>query len=256
MFYNLRSYLQYISRSSNEHGIHSPFVYDLVTNCFYDRQNYEAYTLMERYRQMAIDDDELIQVTDLGAGSRVFKTNQRKTSAIAKHAGISRKRQQLLYRLVRFLKPTSILELGTSLGLSTIALALGNDKAMVRTLEGCPATSKKALAYFERFQLTNIALSTVDFNAYVAEDNTTYDLIFIDGDHHGERTLQYFDHFQKKAKNGSVIIFDDIYWKPEMTVAWKEIISSKKVKVSIDTFQWGLVFFREAQEKQHFTIRV
>ncbi|HLW33390.1 MAG TPA: class I SAM-dependent methyltransferase, partial [Aequorivita sp.] len=83
-----------------------------------------------------------------------------------------------------------------------------------------------------------------------------YDLILIDGDHNGERTLEYFNALLEKVHNDSLIIFDDIYWSKDMTEAWQKIIAHEKVTVSIDTFQWGMVFFRKEQPKQHFLIRI
>jgi len=58
------------------------------------------------------------------------------------------------------------------------------------------------------------------------------------------------------AHNNSVFIFDDIHWSKEMQEAWQEMIAYPEVRVSIDTFQWGLIFFRKEQTKQDFTIRV
>ncbi len=39
----LISYLKFWWHSKNEHGVHSPFVYHLVTKCFYDRTLHTAY---------------------------------------------------------------------------------------------------------------------------------------------------------------------------------------------------------------------
>ena len=41
-----------------------------------------------------------------------------------------------------------------------------------------------------------------------------------------------------------------------MTEAWNIIKQNPKVILTIDTFFWGIVFFRTEQEKQHFNIRV
>ena len=94
----------------------------------------------------------------------------------------------------------------------------------------------------------------IDFLSTPSQDK--YDLIFIDGDHNGERTLKYFEKLLAFTHNDTVIVFDDIYWSKGMTEAWEKIIKNEKVTVSIDTFQWGLVFFRKEQLKQHFIIRV
>ena len=150
MLHIVKSYLNFLWNSKNQHGVHSPFVFDLVTKCFYDRTNYPEYSILKNYRNSLLQNKNTIEVTDFGAGSRVFKSNTRAINQIAKNAGISRKRAELLFRLVRYFEPQSILEIGTSLGLATSALALGNPKAKITTLEGCPNTmtiAKKQLQF-------------------------------------------------------------------------------------------------------------
>jgi predicted O-methyltransferase YrrM len=257
MYHQLKSYGSFLLRASNEHGVHSPFVYDLVTTCFYDKQKYPDYKTLKEHRKKLFADSSTISITDFGAGSRVFKTNDRPVNAIAKNAGISAKRQRLLFRLAQYVKPENILELGTSLGLGTMALALGAPSTTLTTVEGCAATSAKANAYFEDFGIENIQLENSTFETFFQQTTSkTFDFVYIDGNHSKEATLQYFLTLLKYINNDSVLLFDDIYWSPEMTQAWQEIIAHPKVTVSIDTFQWGLVFFRSEQPKQDFSIRL
>ncbi len=257
MIYQIRSYLNFLKRSTNQHGVHSPFVYDLVTRCFYDTTNYHEYTILKDFRKELLHSSKHIEVTDFGQGSRVFRSNKRKVAAIAKNAGISPKRQQLLFRLAKYLSTQKVLELGTSVGLATAAISLGNPSSKVITVEGCPNTAEVARHYFDLFQLDNIRQYITSFEKYFSENpSEDYDLVYIDGNHNKESTLQYFRSLLKNATNDSVFIFDDIYWSKKMTEAWQEIIRHPKVTVSIDSFYWGLVFFRKEQQKEHFTIRM
>ncbi|WP_310992259.1 O-methyltransferase [Aequorivita marina] len=194
---------------------------------------------------------------DFGQGSRVFKGTARKVAAITKTAGMKKKRQKLLYRMGYYFMAENMLELGTSVGLGTAALSLSNKYAFVNTVEGCPNTARFAAGYFENFDFKNIQIHQETFKDYLNNHTEEkYDLIFVDGDHNGERTLDYFKSLLKNVHNNSLIIFDDIYWSKDMTTAWQKIIAHEKVTVSIDTFQWGIVFFRKEQPKQHFTIRI
>ncbi len=257
MIYQAKSLIKFLRLSKNKHGIHSPFVYSLVTQCFNDRTKYPEYTLLKNFRRELRTDHSIIHMTDCGQGSRVFKSMDRKVSQVAKLAGLKKKRQKLLFRLARYLSGETMLELGTSLGLGTTALAISNDFAQVHTVEGCGETLGKARENFKRLRLSNIRTHHSDFLSYIETDSgRQYDLVFVDGDHNGERTYRYFEKLLKNVHNHSVIIFDDIYWSKDMTAAWNRIISHPKVSVSIDTFQWGLVFFRREQRKQHFYIRI
>jgi predicted O-methyltransferase YrrM len=259
MLQQIKSYLKFLKNSTNQHGVHSPFVYDLVTKCFYDKTNYPEYKILKEYRNSLLQNKEHIEVADFGAGSRVFKSNTRKISAIAKNAGISKKRAKLLFRIVRYFQPKTILEIGTSLGLATSALALGNSKAKITTLEGCPNTISIAKNQFQLQNLNNIEFINTEFTPFLKNihlPSSIFHLIYFDGNHSKKATLEYFELLLPTATNDSVWIFDDIHWSQEMEDAWEAIKNHPKVKVTIDTFQWGLVFFRKEQEKEHFTIRI
>lgn len=264
MYYQLTSYIKFLIGSTNQHGVHSPFLYQLVTKCFYDTSNHPEYRRLKEHRKELLTSKRTIEVTDFGAGSRVFKSSVRAVAAIAKTAGITSKRQRLLFRLTRHLKPAQILELGTSLGMGTMAMSLGNSNATITTVEGCPNTSGIAQDLFLKFlpvrqagQQQNINSITSSFEEYFRKNSTpTYDLVYVDGNHNGDQTLAYFELLRKYAHNDTVLIFDDIYWSPEMNQAWKQIIAHPEVTLSVDTFYWGFVFFRKEQQKEHFKIRL
>ena len=245
--------------SKNQHGVHSPFVFDLVTKCFYDKKEYSEYSILKEYRKSLLQNKNTIEVTDFGAGSRVFKGNTRAIHQIAKTAGISSKRAELLFRFTNYFQPTTILEIGTSLGLATSALSLGNKNAKITTLEGCPNTLEIAKNQFEKFNFQNINSIVSEFESYFNNyqlSTINYQLIYFDGNHSKEATLTYFDLLLPTITNESVWIFDDIHWSTDMNAAWEIIKNHAEVTVTIDTFQWGIVFFRSEQEKEHFVIRV
>ncbi len=230
MRYQIKSYINFLLKSKNQHGIHSPFVYNLVTQCFYDKKKYSAYKVLKEFRNQLLLNKKTIEITDFGVGSRVFKSNNRTVSNIAKNAGITRKRQQFLFRLVKYFKAKNILELGTSLGLGATAMALANTSATIKTVEGCPNTSKVAQHFFDDFKLKNIKLHTATFEDFLKKNPSEIcDLVYIDGNHNKENTLNYFEILLDKINNNSVLIFDDIYWSSEMTEAWKQIIQHPKV---------------------------
>lgn len=262
MLFQIKSYLKFLWNSKNEHGVHSPFVFNLLTKCFYDKKPKPEYSILTNYRKSLLANKNFIEVTDFGAGSKVFKSNRRQISKIAKTAGISPKRAELLYRVTNYFQPDTILEIGTSLGLATSALALGNTNAKVITLEGCPQTANQCQLQLQKFNLNNVNSIVTEFEKYFQEiklrlktETENFDLIYFDGNHSKKATLAYFDLLLPTITNDSVWIFDDIHWSPEMEEAWKTIKDHPKVTVTIDTFQWGFVFFRYEQEKEHFVIR-
>ena len=245
-------------RSTNQHGLHSPFVYDLITKCFYDKTNYEDYRILNSYSKELKKDQSKINVTDFGAGSKRNNSNYRSISSMAKNAGSSKLRSQLLYKLVRYFNSKNILEIGTSLGMGTAALALANKQANIISLEGCPETATIAKTQLKKFTFSNVDIRVGRFEEILQRsiENQSFDLIYFDGNHQKGPTINYFDLCLEHGHNDSIFIFDDIYWSKDMNEAWHYIKNHPKVTVSIDTFQWGIVFFRKQQPKQHFTIRV
>ena len=259
MLLQIKSYIKFLWNSKNEHGVHSPFVFDLITNCFYDTKKFSEYSILKNYRKSLLADANSIEVTDFGAGSRVFKSNTRAIKQIARNAGITKKRAELLFRITNYFQPESILEIGTSLGLATSALSLGNVKSKITTIEGCPNTFAFAQKQFEEFGFNNITSINTEFSSYLKNYQlaiSNYQLIYFDGNHSKQATLDYFELLLPTTTNETVWIFDDIHWSKGMEAAWEIIKSHPNVTVSIDTFQWGLVFFRTEQPKEHFVIRV
>lgn len=258
MWFKIKSYLTFLLKSTNQHGVHSPFVYNLVTKCFYKKTNASKKRAFHKIQKTLYNNTTIISITDFGKGSKVFKSNNRKVSAIAKIAGISTKKAFLLIRIVDYLNLSNVLEIGTSVGLASAALQIGKPNSQITTLEGCKNTANVAENLFKKFQLNNIQLLVGNFNITLPKvvTNQHFDLIYFDGNHQKEATLTYFKNCLPTAHNNSVFIFDDINWSLEMQEAWEEIKKHPKVTVTIDTYFWGIVCFRKEQNKQHFTIRV
>ena len=263
MLFQIKSYLKFLWNSKNEHGVHSPFVFSLLTKCFYDKKPKPEYSILKNYRKSLLQNKNFIEVTDFGAGSKVFKSNRRQISKIAQTAGISPKRAELLYRVTNYFKPAAILEIGTSLGLATSALALGNSKAKVITLEGCPQTSSIAKTQLQEFDCNNVENVVTEFESYFEDlqlrlktEIKNFNLIYFDGNHSKKATLTYFELLLPTINNDSVWIFDDIHWSQDMEEAWEVIKKHPKVTVTVDVYHAGLVFFRKEQREQHFKIRM
>jgi len=258
MFYQVKSYLHFLIKSSSKHGIHSPFVYHFTDNCLSQKINLKNphFKLFKSYKTALLKDKNTLQITDFGAGSKHFKDNVRKVSDIAKYAGISSAKAKLLIKIIDYFKPKSILEIGTSLGLSTFILSNQN-KTKVITIEGCTKTQDKAKYYLSLFGINSITFYNNQFDAILPKitENQKFDLIYFDGNHKKDATLKYFNYCLNSINNETLFIFDDIHLNSEMYECWQEIIKNRLITVSIDTFYYGLIFFRAEQTKQHFLIR-
>jgi len=239
--------------------MHSPFIFDFIINVLSDKTQYPAYRQVEKLRQRLLNNKEELDVEDFGAGSSMDKTNKRKISSIAKNAAKPKKYGQLLYRIVQHYKPKTILELGTSLGITTSYLSLANSDARVTTMEGSLSVAATAGRNFNDLQLKNINIVEGNFDFTLqdtVDKSSSADFAFLDGNHRKEPTIRYFNTILDKINNDSVIVVDDIHWSKDMEEAWQVIKNHTSVKCSVDLFFIGIVFFREEfHEKQHFSVR-
>lgn len=254
-------YAQYMLTAKNGkgHGIHSPFVYELVRNVFNNPSKPAAWHEIEALRKLLLKDDSLLQINDFGAGSSKGLKKQRSIRQIAASSLKSPKYARLLHRMVQYFQPKNIVELGTSLGITTAYLASANKQSKVVTLEGADAIAQIAKQHFQRLQLKNIQLVVGHFDETllgVMNEACKIDFVFVDGNHAFEPTLRYFKTILPYTHTDTVMVFDDIHWSAEMEKAWDAIRNDSAVTLSIDLFFMGIVFFRSQQhEKQHFTIR-
>jgi predicted O-methyltransferase YrrM len=210
-------------------------------------------------RQQLLNNNTVLSIDDMGAGSVVSKTNQRTVASIAKNAAKPPKFGQLLYRMVKYYQPETIIELGTSLGITTSYLAKAKPGANVITLEGAKSIAATANENFKELILAHIKLTEGNFDntlSSVISGLSSVDFAFIDGNHRLQPTKKYFETLLPKTNNFSIIILDDIHWSREMEQAWQYCKDHTAVTLSIDLFFIGILIFRkEIKEKQHFSIR-
>ncbi|RZK76422.1 MAG: class I SAM-dependent methyltransferase [Pedobacter sp.] len=258
VFSFISDYIKHRLTSKSRHGTHSPFVYKLTDEVIYDFKSNDDYKTVESQRKKLLNDDSLVNVTDLGAGSHLNKNKTKKVRQIAKNALKSPSLAQLIYRLAKDNDPKTIIELGTCLGITSAYLSKACPDADVITIEGCPETAKVAYNSFRQLDLDNVELRVGNFDHLLPEliaEQSQLDFVYVDGNHRKDATLNYFNWCLPKVHEGSLLIFDDIYWSEGMKEAWAEIKANPQVTVTIDLFWIGLVFFRKGQVKEHFKIK-
>ncbi len=254
----LLNYAKYRLKSDNEHDIHSPFVYELYNDVIIDENPFYIYDDIESVRAKLLLTELEIEIEDYGAGSKINSSNKRKINDIAKHTLKAPKYGQLLFRLVNRFKPKTVLELGTSLGLSTMYLAGSSQKTNVITVEGCPNTAKVAQINFDKIGFDNIELVNQKFDNFLPNylnKTDVLDFVFFDGNHQKEATLNYFNQCVEKVKFHTVFVFDDIHWSEGMTEAWEKIKQHPKVTTTIDLYMLGIVFFNTDLSKEDFVLK-
>jgi predicted O-methyltransferase YrrM len=256
----LFKYIYFFFTSGNEHGLHSPFVFDLYSKGIRPKKSFYIFNQIEALRKELLLSGEIIEVEDMGAGPKAGNIEPHRTiKSIASGSLKQAHLAQVLFKVIHYLKPKIILDLGTSLGLTTLYQASADPESKVYTFEGSSEIAKIAGLNFTKLGAKNIRLIEGNIDQTLPEivkEISSVDYVFFDANHRLEPTLRYFDICLQKAHNDTVFIFDDIHWSEEMEQAWEKIKAHDKVMLTIDMFFIGLVFFRTNQPKQHFKLRI
>ena len=257
----IRAYLRYLFQARNEHALHSPFAFDLYTRTIrVGDANNPRFRAIHALRRSLLQSRQTLTITDYGAGSRINASTRRTVADVARHTQKPDRFGRLLYRLTDRFAVRTVFDLGTSLGLTTAYLARAAQLhgGRVITFEGCPETAAVARQNLLALDCPNVELVIGNLDRTLAErvaDIPQLDLVFFDANHRYEPTIRYFTTCLTKAHNDTVFVFDDIHWSADMEQAWAEIQAHPSVRVTMDLFDVGLVFFRQQQPRQHFVLR-
>lgn len=256
----ISSYIKYCFERQGKFHIHSPFAYDFYMKVIDDKSQYPEYEIMKQQRKRIMNCNDTFTTTDFGAGAdkRGSSSYTAVVGPMAKSISHNRVQNELLFRIARYFAPGNILELGTAFGLSSAALSLACPEARITTLEGCEKKSAIARADFDKMGLKNIDIVVGNFAETLPQtlsESQQLGLVFFDGNHREEATLDYFNRCLAHASSQSVFVFDDIHWSKGMERAWEAIRKNPQVSLTFDLYQYGLVFFREGIEKQDFVFK-
>ena len=257
----LRHYLT--AWNTGGEGIHSPYLFYLVRMLMYDSNAYYCFAPIEKRRQAMLHTEKEIEITDYGTGATgKGSTYQRSVADIARTSLESPRVGQLLFKWIAYIgheaqRPLEIVELGTSLGITTAYLAAPDSRNRITTFEGCPAVADIARRNWEKLDLHNIHLIEGDINDtlcnYVRE---SIDIAYIDANHTTEATLQYFDYLATMTNEKSVFVIDDIHYSPQMHKAWLQICRHHLVTSTMDIRNAGIIFFDPHYLHKNYTLRL
>lgn len=254
----LLSYLKYFTAAKGVHGIHSPFVFKLYNEVIDNSDKFSFEGIAEQYRRRLLSDISTIAVIDFGAGSRVLGKKNRRISDIAAVSAKPPHQAQMLARLALFLQPDNILEMGTSLGVSTVYLSLACPASCITTIEGSESVQHRAEREMQALGLGNVRSVCAVFKDFLRGKGdmlSTCGLVILDGHHQCEATVEYFEEIFPQLPQGACMVIEDIRWSGDMAKAWKKIIKESTPKVVVDLGQVGYLFKRDGQASQYFALR-
>lgn len=257
----LKAYLKFLFNSKSRYQIHSPFIYNFLTKVIKNKKEDSEYQKVKDLRAELRRNKEILNIEDFGAGTRDHSAMkiQRSISEIARRTSVQNKFAKMLFRCINHFQPKTILEFGTSLGLSSVLFALAAPKAKVYTMEGSVEILQEAEKNFQKLKLSNIWTIKGNFDDILPkklEELKKLDFVFFDGNHQKEPTIDYFEKCLPYKHNDSIFVFDDIHWSTGMQEAWEYIKAHPETIVTIDLFFMGIVFFKKELSKEEFMYKL
>jgi len=248
-------YLKFITKARNTkgHGVHSPFIFDFLSSVIYTKNEFYVFNAIETVRKVLNQNQSELFIKDLGTRADRHST----ISSIAHNSLQKKKYAQLFFKIIHQYKFQHILELGTSLGVTTAYLAATSAKTKCVTLEGSTEIAKVARENFKTLNLNNIQIIEGNIDETLAQALNTLekvDFALIDANHQSKAVLNYFEQIIQHSSTNMILVIDDIYWSDDMEVAWKAIKNHAKVTTTIDLFQLGIVFLKPDLHKKHYKL--
>ncbi|MEG2514149.1 MAG: hypothetical protein RSA92_02340 [Bacteroidaceae bacterium] len=209
----IKQYLIWLKRFRYRegYGVHSPFAYNLITQVIYEKLPYYAYKELDK------------------AGRGLLKNT--KINKSRKKALLSTKVNQLLFRLVNYTQPETILEIGTSVGLSAMYLSAAKKNVRMITIDREQKIEKpiaNALASLKSMDIVHIH-GTVDYD-------------------------KSFELCRKGIHSHTLCIVEGIHQTKKKMEWWERIKADETVSVTFDLYELGLIFFDRTKTKQNYII--
>jgi len=241
--------------ATTKYRIHSPFILRFIQEVLEDQRIFYAFPMLGNLKKTLYKDARPLVFQDIGAPSKTNNSKQKSVGSVVRNTGILKQSGQYLFKIVQTYSPKRILELGTGAGISTLYQAFPQKHDLFVTVEGIPSLLKIAKQNLDFFGISKVEGICGNFEAVLPDLLDRFDAldyVFIDGHHQGFARQKYFELLLPKLHSESILVFSDIYWSSDMEAAWKEIQQHPKVRLSIDIFDFGVLFFNpQIKEVQH-----
>lgn len=251
------SAIRWYCRARTRYDVHSPHIVEFLNEVYCDRRYYHAFAKIRGIRKSWEKEKVTVKLTSHGAKSKTTARGERSAASLVATNAINDASGRFLFRLALWIKAKRLLEFGTNAGISTLYLAEADTRAQVQTVEGNPALAELAQRTFSLAKLQPTAYVSL-FERWLEENPPNlaapYDLIFIDGDHRYQPTLDYVDQLLPATNPAGIIVVADIHWSEGMEKAWAELKDRPGVTASVDTYHFGLLFLKPGLEGPHVTL--
>lgn len=252
MKFRIARKLSYLKKARHRHGhgIHSPFLFHLITEVIENKKNFSAYKVLRDQR------DRLSHLIKYNSGGLEIQTlidailisSRRKN--IFKAVELPFRYGKLLLRLVNEFKPKTISCYGPSFGLNLLYLGLSDNSIPVNFFQ-----SDHYLQQISEETLKDADVQNVNYCEKEDHPNEFTDFVFINMPFFPDEAEELISAQLASPIENNVMIVRGIHESERMELIWKKVIENKRVKISLDLFEIGIVLFQNNLQKEHFVLR-
>lgn len=255
--FELKGYLSHWLNKTDQFSIQGPFLSELYRNLrHFLEENRFGNPEIEAKRRLLLANHKTIEVLDFGAGSKKVNHRERKISAITKYSTSGPKFCQIYQFFAAQTNANLVIELGTCMGLSAMYLSKVT-KGQIYSFEGSPEIGKVAYETWGDSEINLVTGKISDTLPDFLHDQQMIDFALIDANHTYEGTLENFELILPKLGKKSIVAIADIHWSKGMEKAWKEICQRPEIKISLDFYEAGILFFDSPnQNSEHLILTI
>jgi len=190
--YHLFQFIKYFFLKEDRHSLQSPTAFKIYDELIRHKKK-SHYPHIEKIRHDLMQNEAILPIRDLGAGSQKLKRSDRKVKEVVRYS-TSKKTHNLLYQYFLSLTPARVcIELGTGVGINAAYLAEFT-KGTLYTIEGDEGLHSLAVGHLHRRKnVTPLFGNINEILPRILEKNPIIDFALIDANHTYRATVDYFN---------------------------------------------------------------
>ena len=235
-------------------GVHSPFVYNLITKVIEERCPYYCFDDIELVRKQLLFCNATLTLPER---TRNRKVCRRTVGQVVAHEAIKPKHGALLFRLANYFKSKQILQLGCSVGIPTLYLTAYASEVHCIVLESVPELASVARMAFEKAACRSADLRVGAYGDLLPEalaEMPCPDLIYFDASIGWQEQADLFEACLQRAGDDTLFVFEGIRANRRMRAFWKAACQRAEVTISVDLYSMGLLFFNKKLHKRNYIV--
>lgn len=238
------------ARHRRGHGIHSPFLFHLITEVVENRTCLPEYKIFKDLKSNVLDLLDGFSEPSLINLYHQLNVPPSNPHRLCRKVELPLRYSKVVFRLIREFKPSTVINYGPTLGANLAIMAMANSDSQVYQLinDGtCELVSKKLLK--------DSAISNVRFFQENEVPSVSHEFVIINYPGNPVVSQNRIQKCLRLHGDDDVLIIRGIHESKAMETIWREMIASESVRVSLDLFEIGIALFRKGLQKENFIQR-